>query len=98
MPPTTKKMIGDAGEHYAISRFMFNDVPAVKMPDNWPEYDLAIDRGQGLESVSVKTRTETGKWSENQWFEFDDSKKCALSGRLDLGSFRSKLPSIMRTL
>jgi hypothetical protein len=31
---------GDAAEHYVISMLGFNNVPASKMPDNWPGYDL----------------------------------------------------------
>ena len=63
------KMIGDAGEHIAMSQFTFAGFPATKMPDCWKAYDLAIESGQGLLRVSVKTRSETPKWKSGDWFE-----------------------------
>ena len=29
------KMLGDAGEHYALSQFTLAGFPASKMPENW---------------------------------------------------------------
>ena len=76
MKNTTTKMLGDAGEHYALSQFSFANKPATKMPDNWEGYDLAVEAGKGLVRVSVKTRSETKGWSTNKWFTFDDRKVC----------------------
>lgn len=72
----TSKMLGDAGEHYALSQFTFGGFPATKMPDNWEGYDLAVETGEGLIRVSVKTRTETESWAKNAWFIFDDRREC----------------------
>lgn len=72
----SRKMLGDAGEHYALSQFTLNGFPASKMPDNWEAYDLAVESGQGLLRVSVKTRKETEKWDKGAWFAFDDRKVC----------------------
>jgi len=55
----TTKMLGDAGEHYAVGRFTFAGKPATKMPDGWYGYDLAVETGTGLVRVSVKTRSES---------------------------------------
>jgi len=80
MPPTianvTTKMLGDAGEYYALSQFTFAGKPASKMPGGWPGYDLAVETGQGLARVSVKTRSETSAWKAGSWFLFDERLDC----------------------
>lgn len=70
------KLLGDAGEHYALSQFSFAGNFAAKMPDNWQGYDLAVETGAGLVRVSVKTRSESQGWKMSQWFNFDDRKDC----------------------
>jgi hypothetical protein len=70
------KVLGDAGEHYALSQFSFAGKSAAKMPDNWEAYDLAVESGQGLLRVSVKTRSESEGWKASRWFNFDDRKEC----------------------
>ena len=72
----TRKMLGDAGEHYALSRFTFSGKPAMKMPEGWRAYDLAVETGKGLARVSVKTRSESVGWKKSKWFSFDDTKEC----------------------
>lgn len=71
MPPAlgnvTSKMLGDAGEHHALSQLTFAGKPASKMPDGWAGYDLAVETGQGLARVSVKTRKETANWKAGSW-------------------------------
>jgi hypothetical protein len=54
----TTKMLGDAGEHFALSQFTFAGKPAAKMPDGWFGYDLAVETGSGLARISVKTRED----------------------------------------
>jgi hypothetical protein len=70
------KLLGDAGEHYALSQFSFAGNFAAKMPDNWQAYDLAVESGAGLLRVSIKTRSESQGWKKSQWFNFDDRKDC----------------------
>lgn len=70
------KLLGDAGEHYALAQLTFAGMSAAKMPDNWEAYDLAVDSGSGLLRVSVKTRSESDGWSTSKWFAFDDRKSC----------------------
>jgi hypothetical protein len=72
----TPKMPGDAGEHYALSQFTFAGKPASRMPEGWSGYDLAVETGQGLARVSVKTRSESDRWSTGSWFMFDDRMEC----------------------
>lgn len=80
MPSTatrlSTKLLGDAGEHYALSQFSFAGKYAAKMPDNWEAYDLAVETGDGLMRVSVKTRSESAGWNTSRWFNFDDRKQC----------------------
>jgi hypothetical protein len=71
----SSKLLGDAGEHYALSQFSFAGKYAAKMPDNWEAYDLAVENG-GLLRVSVKTRSESQGWKASRWFNFDDRKVC----------------------
>jgi len=78
MSKLTTKQLGDAGEYYALSQFIFLGRAAAKMPDNWPEYDLAVYLNGELKKVSVKTRTtskksfstEHCKFSANDKFDF----------------------------
>lgn len=72
----TSKMLGDAGEHFALSQFTFAGKPASKMPDGWSGYDLAVETGHGLARVSVKTRKETANWKAGSWFIFDERMEC----------------------
>ncbi len=86
------KLLGDAGEHYALSQFSFAGKYAAKMPDNWEAYDLAVETGHGLTRVSVKTRSESAGWSKSRWFNFDDQKACdwlVLIFKAASGSLRS---------
>lgn len=70
------KLLGDAGEYYALSQISFCGKFAAKMPDNWEGYDLAVETGDGLVRVSVKTRSESSGWKSSRWFSFDDRKDC----------------------
>jgi hypothetical protein len=70
------KLLGDAGEHYALAQLSFAGKYAAKMPDNWEAYDLAVESGSGLVRVSVKTRSESEGWKTSRWFNFDDRKDC----------------------
>jgi hypothetical protein len=70
-----KKMLGDAGEHYAITKFAFSGIPGAKMPENWPEYDFVLEDGTRLLKVAVKTRSETFKFSRSSWFIVNANSK-----------------------
>jgi len=70
------KLLGDAGEHYAVGQLSFAGKYASKMPDNWEAYDLAVEAGHGLVRVSVETRSESPGWKAGSWFMFDDRKDC----------------------
>jgi hypothetical protein len=74
---TPGKLVGDAGEHYALSQLSFAGKYAAKMPDNWEAYDLVVESGTGPPlRVSVKTRTQSDGWKSSKWFNFDHRKPC----------------------
>ena len=73
---TTSKLLGDAGEHYALSKLSFAGHATAKMPDGWKEYDLAVHTTSKLLKVSVKTRSETDRWKAGSWFTFDERSQC----------------------
>jgi hypothetical protein len=56
MQKLTTKQRGDAAEHYVISMLGFNSIPAAKMPDNWPGYDLVAQRPNGAKPLRTSVR------------------------------------------
>ena len=76
METLTTKQLGDAGEYYALSQFCFAGKAVVKMPDNWPVYDLIITDSDDLLKISVKTRSETVCWKSNSVFTFNGQGEC----------------------
>jgi len=68
---TTTKLLGDEGEHYALAYLSFYGGICSKMPDNWPAYDLFLQKDNEKFCVSVKTRSETGSFSLSSHFKFD---------------------------
>jgi hypothetical protein len=66
-----KKILGDAGEHYALGMFGFAGLACSKLPDNWKHYDLIVQKENKIERISVKSRSETKSFSKNSWFIFE---------------------------
>jgi hypothetical protein len=63
--PCTSKQFGDAGEHLVVANLILAGVPAIKMPDCWPGFDvMAAPPGQPSVKISVKAR-HTGTPSGN---------------------------------
>ena len=53
----THKQFGDAMEHYVISSLGLAGIPASKMPDNWPGYDVLAQPHHGPpQRINVKAR------------------------------------------
>ena len=61
MPPRpyTSKQMGDACEMLVASELTLAGIPAMKVPDNWPGYDVIAQPSQGgpPQRISVKSRT-----------------------------------------
>lgn len=54
----TSKQMGDACEMLVAAELTLAGVPALKVPDNWPHYDvIAQPAGLPPQRVSVKSRT-----------------------------------------
>ena len=54
----TRKQMGDACEMLIAAELTLAGVPALKVPDNWPGYDvLAQPPQKKIERISVKSRT-----------------------------------------
>lgn len=55
----TSKQMGDACEMLVAGELPLAGVPAAKMPDNWPGYDLIAQPTDGRppQQISVKSRT-----------------------------------------
>ena len=53
------KQMGDAAEMLVAAELTFGGVPALKVPDNWPGYDLIAQKRDDPEPqrISVKSRT-----------------------------------------
>lgn len=57
--PCTTKQMGDACEMLVAAEMTLKGVPAMKMPDCWPHYDVVaqLPTGELPQRISVKSRT-----------------------------------------
>jgi hypothetical protein len=57
--PYTNKQMGDACEMLVAAELTLAGIPALKVPDNWPGYDVIAQPRDGTEPlrISVKSRT-----------------------------------------
>ena len=55
----TSKQMGDACEMIVAAELTLAGIPAIKMPDNWPHYDVIAQPRDGNQpqTISVKSRT-----------------------------------------
>jgi len=54
----TSKQMGDACEMLVAAELTLAGIPALKVPDNWPHYDvIAQPEGAPAQQISVKSRT-----------------------------------------
>ncbi|MGL4729884.1 MAG: hypothetical protein ACRCWO_14135 [Bosea sp. (in: a-proteobacteria)] len=74
MKKYTTKQMGDACEMLVAAELTLAGIPALKVPDNWPGYDvIAQPPGRPLQRISVKSRTyKRGAafveyWQKNQF-------------------------------
>ncbi|MFZ5705714.1 MAG: hypothetical protein ACOY5R_10650 [Pseudomonadota bacterium] len=74
--PITSKQMGDACEMLVVAELTLAGIPAHKMPDNWPHYDVIARLHDGaLVKISVKSRTyKSGSnwvdWHRDSEFDF----------------------------
>ncbi len=66
----TKKQQGDACEMLVAAELTLAGVPAAKMPDNWPDYDVSAQlAAQPLQRISVKSLTFSN--GSSQFVDYD---------------------------
>ena len=69
----TSKQMGDACEMLVAAELTLARVPALKVPDNWPGYDVtAQPLGQAPPRISVKSRTYKRGGSNFVDYHFED--------------------------
>lgn len=68
----TSKQMGDACEMLVAAELTLAGIPALKVPDNWPHYDvIAQPIGAGAQRISVKSRTFKRGAAFVEYNEFD---------------------------
>jgi hypothetical protein len=65
----TTKQFGDACEYAVLAEISFAGLPATKMPDGWPGYDLMVG-GRPDGRISVKGLRHTGKPGGSRFWRF----------------------------
>jgi hypothetical protein len=70
--PYTSKQMGDACEMVVAAELTLAGVPALKVPDNWPGYDvIAQPYDEAPQRISVKSRTFKRGSAYLEYNEFD---------------------------
>jgi hypothetical protein len=63
----TSQQFGNACEHYIISRLGFANVPAQKMPDGWPGYDVVAQPRSGGRPLRISVKGRRSPWVHKVW-------------------------------
>ena len=70
--PYTTKQMGDACEMIVAAELTLAGVPALKVPDNWPGYDVVAQPWDGApQRISVKSRTYKRGPAYVGYYEYD---------------------------
>lgn len=68
----TSKQMGDACEMLVAAELTLAGIPALKVPDNWPHYDvIAQPLGRSAQRISVKSRTFKSGAAYVEYNDFD---------------------------
>lgn len=68
----TTKQMGDACEMLVAAELTLAGIPALKVPDNWPHYDvIAQPLGRPAQRISVKARTFKAGPAYVEYSDFD---------------------------
>ncbi|MGA7631476.1 MAG: hypothetical protein WCB11_11960 [Terriglobales bacterium] len=68
----TSKQMGDACEMLIAAEFTLAGVPALKMPDNWPHFDVIAQPKSGVPQ-RIYVRSRTFKRGGNTAVDFDST-------------------------
>ena len=91
MEKLTTKQRGDAAEHYVISMLGFNNVPASKMPDNWPGYDLVAQPPRNTRPLRISVKFRSYKTALGAYIGYEPAEQ------FDFIALVLKYPSGLRT-
>ena len=72
MVKPTKKQMGDAGEMLIAAELTLAGMPALKVPDNWPGYDVVAQPPDGGPAQRVQVKTRTYSDSANDYVEYHE--------------------------
>jgi len=66
----TSKQMGDACEMLVAAELTLAEVPAMKMPDNWPGYDV-IAQPKDTAPIRISVKSRTFKRGRDAYVEYD---------------------------
>ena len=67
----TSKQMGDACEMLVAANLTLAGVPALKVPDNWPDYDVVAQRTDGSEPLRISVKSRTFKSVGNAYITYN---------------------------
>src|SRR5205085_9823634 len=70
----TSKQMGDACEMLVAAELTLAGVPALKVPDNWPDYDV-IAQPPDASPQRISVRSRTFKRGANTFVQYDKREK-----------------------
>lgn len=71
MRPYTSKQMGDACEMLVAAEITFAGTPAMRMPDNWPGYDVIAQPKDGGAPLRVSVKSRTFKLGSGTFVSYD---------------------------
>lgn len=69
----TTKQMGDACEMLVAANLTLAGIPALKVPDNWPGYDVVAQRADGSTPLRISVKSRTFKSTGSDFVKYDDS-------------------------
>jgi hypothetical protein len=70
-PDINTKQMGDACEMLVAAELTLAGVPAVKMPDNWPVYDVTAYPKGDVDPQKISVKSRTFKRGRDAWIQYD---------------------------
>lgn len=67
--------MGDACEMLVVAELTLAGIPAVKMPDNWPNYDVIALPKSDLASLKISVKSRTFKQGRDAYVEYNINDK-----------------------
>ena len=67
--------MGDACEMLVVAELTLAGVPAVKMPDNWPDYDVIALPKSGAAPLKISVKSRTFKRGADAYVEYHINDK-----------------------